>query len=256
MVSSQVIERSGIPMSQGGQAMTPAATAVPTQRRITDAAITLFATKGFAATGIREIADSVGISSAALYHYMGTKDDLLVHIMTEGLARFAAASRQAIADLAGPERHLVGLTRVHVATEAVMRRMSLVIDGEVRSLRAAEEVLRLRDGYESLWAHTIALGAESGAFRVAEPGLARLALVEMCNGVAHWYKPGGRLTLGEVCDHFCNMALCLVNARDPQSGEQATTVTLGMRPAHHEIAIVHAAFESLCSADSECNDVA
>jgi AcrR family transcriptional regulator len=238
-------------MSQGAQAMTPAAAAVPTQNRITDAALTLFAAKGFAATGIREIADAAGISSAALYHYIGTKEDLLVHIMTEGLSRFAAASRQAIADLSGPQRHLIGLTRVHVATEAVMRRMSLVIDDEVRSLTAAEQVLRLRDDYESLWGHTISLGAESGAFAVAEPRLARLALVEMCNGVAHWYSENGRFSLAEVCDYFADMALSLVNARDDDGQQRLTVASLGMRPASHEISIVQAAFATFCSPDRE-----
>ena len=40
--------------------------------------VALFAAKGFHGTGIRELADAAGLSSATLYHYMGTKEDLLV----------------------------------------------------------------------------------------------------------------------------------------------------------------------------------
>ncbi|HEY8641410.1 MAG TPA: helix-turn-helix domain-containing protein, partial [Candidatus Dormibacteraeota bacterium] len=41
------------------------------------AALRLFGTKGYGAVGIREIALEAGISTAALYHYMRTKEDLL-----------------------------------------------------------------------------------------------------------------------------------------------------------------------------------
>lgn len=236
-------------MPETRQAMRAAEDAVPTQQRLTDAALTLFAAKGFAATGIREIAEGAGLSSAALYHYMGTKEDLLVHLMSEGLRRFVEAGRRALSDVVGPERHIVALTRVHVATEAVMRRMSLVIDGEVRSLTDGAGVFGLRDDYEALWAHTISLGATAGVFDVAEPRLARLALVEMCNGVAHWFSPHGQLSLSEVCDHFADMALALLGARDRVTGQPVTCATLEMRPATHEIAIVRASFGSFGSPD-------
>ncbi len=237
-------------MSEAREAMRAAEEAVPTQNRVTDAALTLFSVKGFAATGIRDIADAAGLSSATLYHYMGTKEDLLIHLMSEGLQRFVSAARQAMSDLAGPERQLVALTRVHVATEAVMRRMSLVIDGEVRSLSdGGGHVLELRDEYEALWAHTISLGVASEAFLVAQPRLARLALVEMCNGVAHWFSPAGQLTLPQVCDHFSDMALALLGARDRVTGAAVTCQSLAMRSATHEISIVRSSYAGFSSPD-------
>jgi AcrR family transcriptional regulator len=231
------------------QSALSASDAATTQQRLTDAALTLFAAKGFAATGIRDLAEAAGLSSATLYHYMGTKEDLLVDLMRDGLRRFVDVGRQAIGDLSGAERHIVALTRVHVATEAVMRRMSVVIDGEVRSLSDGRDVLRLRDDYEALWAHTIALGVSSRVFNVAEPRLARLALVEMCNGVAHWFSAGGRLSLAEVCDHFGDMALALLRARDVETGEPVTVESLGLRSAEHEIALVRAAYASFGTPD-------
>jgi AcrR family transcriptional regulator len=237
------------PLSAAKRAMRPAQEGAPTQQRVTDAALTLFSTKGYAAAGIREIAEAAELTSAALYHYMGTKEDLLIHLMTEGLQRFVAASRAALVDLSGSERQLVALTRVHVATETVMRRLSMVIDGEVRSLTDGAGVLKLRDEYESLWSDTISQGITSGAFNVAEPRLARLALVEMCNGVAQWYSPQGQLSLSQVCDHFSDMALALLGARDPSSGNPVTCASLQMRPASHEIGLVRASYASFGSPD-------
>jgi AcrR family transcriptional regulator len=234
---------------RAAEPMTAAAGAVPTQQRITDAALTLFAERGFTATGIRDIADAAGLSTAALYHYMGTKEDLLLHIMTEGLRRFASASRQAVADLAGPPRHIVALTRVHVATEVLQRRMSLVIDQEVRSLSTPEPVLALRDDYESLWAHAISLGVQTGEFRIADPALGRLALLEMCNGVAHWFSANGRLTLGQVCDAFSEMALALLSATTSGGSSPTTVAALEMSAPQREMGFVIAAYAAFCPPD-------
>lgn len=61
-----------------------------TKNKIHSAAIKLFAKKGFAATGVQDIAESAGISIGLLYRHYKTKDDLfndLVSYATEGLER-------------------------------------------------------------------------------------------------------------------------------------------------------------------------
>src|SRR5207248_7046887 len=50
---------------------------------IVDVAAELFATKGYAATSIQDIADAVGILKGSLYHYINTKEDLLVSVVDE-----------------------------------------------------------------------------------------------------------------------------------------------------------------------------
>ncbi len=61
-----------------------------TKEKIHSAAIKLFAKKGFAATGIQDIAKSAGISIGLLYRHYKTKDDLfndLVSYATAGIER-------------------------------------------------------------------------------------------------------------------------------------------------------------------------
>ncbi|WP_162891101.1 TetR/AcrR family transcriptional regulator [Aeromicrobium sp. A1-2] len=209
-----------------------------TEARIASSALRLFATKGFAASGIREIASAAGITTASLYHYMGTKEDLLVHLMRTSLERFVTVGRQSLEGLTSPAECLAALVRIHVATEGLHPLMSIVNDSEVRSLIGASKdaVMRVRDEYEALWSQTIKSGVEQGIFHVAEPSLARLALLEMCNGVAHWYVAEERLALGEVSDHFADMALALVDAQS--DGKRLAVSTLGMRPASFEIGLV------------------
>ncbi|GAD84825.1 TetR/AcrR family transcriptional regulator [Nocardia asteroides] len=52
-----------------------------TKQAIRDAAVQLFATKGFEQTSLREVADMVGITKASLYYHYASKLDLLLAIV-------------------------------------------------------------------------------------------------------------------------------------------------------------------------------
>lgn len=185
-----------------------------TRERIVSTALRLFAEKGFAAVGIREIASEVGLSSATLYHYMGSKDDLLQDIMTDRLGRLITVNRQALTGLGRPEEKLVTVVRVHVLVHAL--HPDSVVDHQIRDLgpKARAAVIALRDEYEAIWRSLLAEGtAQPAVFRIGSPKLTRLALLEMCNGVARWYARSGEFTPGDIADYYADLALGMVAAR-------------------------------------------
>jgi len=49
-----------------------------TRERILDVALDLFTEKGFDGTSLREIAERLGVTKAALYYYFASKDDILM----------------------------------------------------------------------------------------------------------------------------------------------------------------------------------
>jgi AcrR family transcriptional regulator len=49
-----------------------------TRERILDVALELFTEKGFDRTSLREVAESLGITKAALYYHFASKDDILM----------------------------------------------------------------------------------------------------------------------------------------------------------------------------------
>ncbi len=51
------------------------------RQQILDAALSLFAQKGYAATSVREIVDAVGITAPSLYYYFGSKEGLYMELM-------------------------------------------------------------------------------------------------------------------------------------------------------------------------------
>jgi AcrR family transcriptional regulator len=182
--------------------------AVSTRDRVRAAAVKLFATKGFHGTGIRDLAQEAELSSASLYHYMGTKEDLLAEIMRTALNRLLDAAREATAGHGDPVHRLRTLVVLHVLAHAVGPAETRVVDNEVDVLSPAARapVVALRDAYERLWAAAIDEGVAAGVFHTEHPAVTRLALLEMCSGVARWYSPRGPLALDQLAEHYAELA--------------------------------------------------
>lgn len=186
-----------------------------TADRVQQAAVRLFAERGFHGVGIRDLAQEAGLSSASLYHYMGTKQDLLAAVMRASLEHLLVQGEVAVASADDPAGQLRALVRMHVREHADRRLQTLVVDGELRALAEPQrsEVVALRDRYEALWADVIDRGAGAGDFHAPDPALARLALLEMCTGVARWYAADGRIGLDELTERYADLASMMLGAR-------------------------------------------
>ncbi len=60
-----------------------AAQALATRRKLTAAALDLFAEQGYAATSTRQIAEAAGVSEGLIFHHFPTKSELLIGTMSE-----------------------------------------------------------------------------------------------------------------------------------------------------------------------------
>ena len=76
-------------------ARTVGSSAPETRRRILDSATAVFAEHGYAGASMRDIAERLGITKAALYYHFTSKEDLLdglVHPVIEAMTAFADAA--------------------------------------------------------------------------------------------------------------------------------------------------------------------
>jgi AcrR family transcriptional regulator len=211
-----------------------------TWQRIEQAALELFAAKGFEATGIRDLADRAGLSTSALYHYMGSKDELLVAFMVESMTELTRVAHAALDGVDDPAAQLAALVRAHVGFHTLDAQRSLVADDELRAVSDAAftKVMQLRDGYERLWAETLERGSRSGEFTFPDARITRLALLEMCNGVARWYSDRGPKHPAQIADCFADLALAMVGAR--MDGHLIQLADMRCRPTSEILAIVDA----------------
>ncbi len=182
--------------------------------RVQQAAVECFAARGFAATGIRELGAAAGINSATLYHYTGSKEDLLVRIMRTCLEAMIDSGSAAVRLSAEPTIQLGALVASHVGFTATNPLTSRVAEHEMRALGPENRraMQRLRDEYESLFSLVVERGLRVGEFATDDATMARLALMEMGTGVAHWFRADGRLTLAEVQGYFVNMSCKILSA--------------------------------------------
>jgi len=83
---------------------TPSVTGPPrTRERILDIALRLFADKGYDATSMREIAEHLGITKAALYYHFDSKADIVRAMLADTEKRVAELAAWAAEQPCGPE---------------------------------------------------------------------------------------------------------------------------------------------------------
>ncbi|MFF4764464.1 TetR/AcrR family transcriptional regulator [Streptomyces sp. NPDC001292] len=187
-----------------------------TPRRIREAAITLFAERGFHGTGIRDIVTEAGATLSSLYHHFGSKDDLLVDIMFASTDPLRQAAERACAELDAPCERLAMLIEQHVWAHVTDRLAKIVTDTELRALSGErrDRVLTLRDSYEGLWRATVEDGIAVGVFTVSHPKALTIGLLEMCTAVSHWFRSSGHLGLRDLCRSYADGGLGLMRATE------------------------------------------
>jgi AcrR family transcriptional regulator len=188
-----------------------------TAQDVRRAALRLFATHGYAAVSMRQIAAAVGVQAGALYLYTPDKQALLADIMTghmeDLLAAWAAFPRP---EPPTPPAMFEAFVRFHIRHHLSRAAEVFIAYMELRSLEPANfaRVETLRRSYEAVLTDILVAGARAGDFRVEDPRLATYALIAMLTGVNTWYRPGGRLSAAAIEAAYLDMARSLVGAHE------------------------------------------
>lgn len=192
--------------------------------RIIRAAERVYRERGFAAAGMREIAAEAELSTANLYHYFGSKEELLYFCQDRALDRMNVAL-EAARDARGPvAARLRQFAIEHVLClidEAEGSAAHFEVDALSPELRARISAKRAeyKDGLRAL----IALGIRRGELRRADATLAMRGFSGALNWTAHWYRPDGPYTAREVAEQIADYAVAGLTAGAPR-GWQARAV--------------------------------
>ncbi|MFE7121926.1 TetR/AcrR family transcriptional regulator [Streptomyces sp. NPDC057654] len=182
----------------------------PVPQRLLAAATRLFADQGYDRTSVQEIVEAAGVTKGALYHYFGSKDDLL-HEVYARLLRLQQDRLDAIADSAAPvERRLR-----EAAADVVVTTIDNLDDATIffRSMHQLspekhKQVRAERRRYHERFRALIEEGQEAGVFSRDTP--ADLVVDYHFGSIHHlgaWYRPQGPLTPREVADHLADLLL-------------------------------------------------
>ncbi len=187
---------------------------------IIDISAPVFARRGYHATGIMELCAANDLGKGALYHYIGSKEELLaaIHdrVMDEvmlGADRVSEAGGSPSSQLANLGEELLDVIHRYPDHVWVFLHEFPALTGE----RAAKFRERRRK-YEQRVEAVLQAGVDSGEFRELEPRLTAMAWLGMHNYTYLWLKAGGRLSARDVAKPFAEIFMQgIVNPADSRS---------------------------------------
>jgi TetR/AcrR family transcriptional regulator, cholesterol catabolism regulator len=180
---------------------------VARRQTIIDTSARLFARRGYDATGLTELCTANDLGKGALYHYIGSKEELLAAIHDRVMDEVMAGADRVAHTEASPSEQLAMLGDEMLDNIARYPDHVWVFLHEFPALSGerAEKFHRRRREYERRIEKVLQAGVESGEFRELDPRLTALAWLGMHNYTYLWFKESGPLSAGEVAKRFAEI---------------------------------------------------
>jgi TetR/AcrR family fatty acid metabolism transcriptional regulator len=149
------------------------------RRRIIDAAVEVFAQKGFFGAKVAEIAEAAGVADGTIYLYFKSKDDLLISLFEEKMAEIIRRLVDLLGNSQDPELNMRRYIVEHLRLAAEQPSLMQVLTVELRqSARFIKEYTPKAFGrYLAVLGNVLEEGQRRGVFRKElDPAVFRRAL--------------------------------------------------------------------------------
>jgi len=137
------------------------------RQRILQAAVKVFARKGYFAARVSDIAKSAGVADGTIYLYFESKEDILVRLFDETMAEHAGEMRRVVEALPTVGARLLALAERHLEVLGKNRDLAVVFQVELR--QSIQFMKRFTagwlKGYFALVTDVIEQGQREGALR-------------------------------------------------------------------------------------------
>jgi AcrR family transcriptional regulator len=199
------------------------------KERICQVAAKLFASQGFHATTMDDVAAAVRLNKATIYYYFASKTDLLYEIYDRA-TELALDGIRGVNDDTAADIALATLIRYHIGTITKQRDLSSVYFQEIKWLpqwlsRSQLAAIRAKeDQYSKVLTALIERGISEGTLKAEDPRIAAFAIVGMLGWSHAWFRARGRLTSDEVADRLIDFMF------DGLSGDRSTIGKTAHRP--------------------------
>jgi AcrR family transcriptional regulator len=166
-------------------------------------AVRLFLEEGYHRTPLARIAERLNITKPALYNYFGSKEEILYELFRLGdeqyEERFGGIERGSGNGL----QKLKAIIRAYARTMTIDFGMCFArLDDRELGEDSRAKVRRWKRRYDLALRRQIERGMEDGSIETCDAKLAAFAIAGALNGIADWYRPGGRLSADDVADEY------------------------------------------------------
>ncbi len=180
------------------------------QERVIQVAAELFAERGYAATSMTDLSEATGLAAGGLYHYIGSKKQLLFRICDELMEPLLAEARAIVATDEAAVDHLRRLLRAWLEHIARHRHHMTVFQQERHLIEHDPQwrtVRKQRKDFELILDGVLERCERDGALSFPDRALTLRALLGMVNHTSSWLRPRGRLSPEQIADGYCDMLL-------------------------------------------------
>lgn len=171
----------------------------------------VFASRGYAATTVREVADAAGILGGSLYYHFDSKESMADEILSTFLNDMWAGYDKVLAAGLGARETLEALIAESFRCIDAHRPAVVIYQNESKHLAGGERFQYLLEShrrFEETWLSVLRRGIEGGDFRAdLDQVLIYRFLRDTVWVAANWYQSGGRLSASEIAKQYLAMVL-------------------------------------------------
>ena len=200
---------SSVPASGRDARSERAAKALGRREDVIREAAGLFDERGYHSTSMEDIASAVGLRKPTLYHYFGSKDEILHSIHDEFIELLIGRHERRVGTAMSPEQQVLEIMGDILELMETHRGHVRVFFEHWRELPAEQRdaIDAKRSRYEGFVRDSIQAGIDDGTFRELDTQLAVLAVFGVCNWAYQWYRSDGELRSREIAYAFWDMLM-------------------------------------------------
>jgi len=191
--------------------------------RILEAALAVFAEKGFFVSRVSDIADRANVADGTVYLYFKNKDEILATAISTAFETFMNNARTELEKIADPVERLRKLARLHLEALGGNRNAAIVFQMELRqSTRLSEFSHQHLIEYFNLVRVAIQQGQQSGVFRknMLDKIAANCFFGALDEMVTSWVLSEHEFPLADAADSVVDILLNGMQSSDNRAREE------------------------------------
>jgi len=168
----------------------------------------------YRATGVRDIADALGIGATSIYSHIKSKSELLHEILIDTLDAILTVQRDAISSSTDVVEQLrrAAESQARFLAEHPQEAEITIRDFRWAEGNAVNAIDSRRRRYRKVFEDLIVEGANQGRMSVPNAKITAFAIIEMAEGIPQWFRTGREVSINQLAYMYGEYALRIAGA--------------------------------------------
>ncbi len=172
-------------------------------------AASLFRSKGYSATSMRDLAKAVGMEAASLYNHIKSKQEILAALLLDAANSFMDGMERIENEDIKPLEKIERLISLHIRIAVKNTDAISLLTQEWRHLEgeAYTEFNSKRKDYEKRFKNILIRGIESEEIKNVNPDVALFSILSTMRWFYAWYSKKDGFSIGELEQQFSDVLI-------------------------------------------------